>query len=265
MSRGNATIKNLEPVAIGSDVGLDNDPMYHLTRVFVYFLQNLYRDFPEGKGMKWGPNNETTELVITAEKPRISSVEKRPHITCVLGTARFSGLGLDQLQNQRASDGQRIHTDLVPMTMGYYCQAKSGLHARRLAWNSSFNTIILRRIIMRVGGLFQVGVQHEIGSERIPQMIEGPPSVETEIIEVPVIVPFYWQPQWSIKGASEVWRKMVMTMNVNKSSPEYSAGRAMELRPPMVRGVPVKTKPMPEPPETSFVQRVEESKYFDKE
>ena len=265
MSRGNATIKNFEPVGMGENLGLDNDPMYYLTRVFVYFLQNLYRDFPEGHGMKWRPNVETSELAITAEKPRLSAVEKRPHITCVLGSARFSGLGLDQLQTQRASDGQRTHTDLIPMTMGYYCQAKSGLHARRLAWNSSLYTIILRRIIMRAGGLFQVGVQHDIGTERVPQMMEGAPPVDTELVEVPVIVPFYWQPQWRIRRASEVWRRMVITMNVNSVTAMYSAGRAMKVRPPMVKGVVVQTAPLPTPPSTSFVQKVEESKYFDEE
>jgi hypothetical protein len=266
VTRGNATVKNFQPVGMGGeDLGLDNDPMYYLTRLFVYFLQNLYRDFPEGYGMKWRPNVETSELAITSEKPKLDAVEKRPHITCVLGSARFAGLGLDQLQTQRASDGQRTHTDLVPMTMGYYCQAKSGLHARRLAWNSSLYTTILRRVIMRVGGLFQVGVQHDIGTERVPQMMDGNPSVDTDIVEVPVIVPFYWQPQWRIRRASEVWRRMVITMNVNGAAPMYSAGRAMKVRPPMVKGVPVTSTPLPTPPSTSLVQKVEEDKYFEEE
>ena len=78
----------------------------------------------------------------------LETIEKTPHITCVLGSGRFQGLGLDQLQGQRASDGQRTHTDLMPMTMTYHCQAKSGMTARRVAWNASFYTIQLRRIII---------------------------------------------------------------------------------------------------------------------
>jgi hypothetical protein len=265
MTRGNTKVKDFTPVGTSAeDIGLDNDPMYHLTRVFVYFLQNLYRSYPEGQGMKWSPDLENSELIITGEKPKLDAVEKRPHITCVLGSGRFSGLGLDQLQAQRASDGQRTHTDLVPMNMAYYCQAKSGLHARRLAWNSSFYTIVLRRIIMRVGGLFQVGVQHDIGAERTATYIEGPPSVTTDIIEVPVNVPFYWQPQWRIKDPAEVWRRLELTMNVNGVSPMYSAGAAMALRPPMVKGKPVKTAPLPQPPKTAFTQKVKEAKFFDK-
>jgi len=245
-------------------VGLDNDPMYHLTRVFVYFLQNLFRDFPEGCGMQWKPGQETSELTISDEKPDLEAVEKRPHIICVLGASRFSGLGLDQMQSIRASDGQRVHTDLIPMSISYHCQAKTGMHARRLAWNAALWTVALRRIIMRVGGLFQVGTTPMISPEGPITQFTGP-KVESELIEVIVNVPFYWQPQWRIKRKSEVWRHMEMTMNVKSVEGLYSAGRAMKLRPPMVKGVPVRTAPLPTPPATAFSQKVTVSSYFDDE
>lgn len=264
MTRNSVTVDRFTPVASGEDIGLDNDPMLHLIRVFVYFLQNLYRDFPRGCGMQWEPNEEVTELVITDEKPRLESIESRPHITCVLDGARFAGLGLDQLQSQRASDGQRTHTDLVPMNMTYHCQAKEGIHARRIAWNSSFYTIMLRRIIMRAGGLFQVGVQHQISAEGPITQFTGP-SAENQLVEVTVKVPFYWQPQWRIKRAAEVWRRMRMNLHVNEVQPFYSAGRAAQVRPPMVKGVPVRTTPIPDPPGTSFVQVVVGSNFGEEE
>jgi hypothetical protein len=229
--------------------------MYYLTRLFVYFLQNLYRDFPEGYGMKWKPSVEDTEMVITAEKPRLDAIEKRPHIVCVLGGLQFAGLGLDQLQGIQMSDGQRTHTDLVPMSINYHCQAKEGLHSRRIAWNSSFYTTILRRILMRTGGLFHVGVNHNIGPEGPLTQFTGP-SAETELVEVVVSIPFYWQPQWRIKRASELWNRLEIAMNIDGAAPIYSAGRSMKLRPPMVNGVPVKTTPMPSPPSTAFTQKV---------
>jgi hypothetical protein len=262
MTRGNASIQNFTPIGRDGEVaGLDNDPMTAISRVFVYFLQNLYRDFPEGYGMKWKPDQEVSELVITAEKPKLEAIEKRPHITCVLGAGRFAGLGLDQMQGIRASDGQRIHTDLVPMSVAYHCQAKSGMHARRLAWNSSYYTIILRRVIMRVGGLFQVAVQHSISPEGPLTQYEGP-SVETDLIESVVVVPFYWQPQWRIKKSAEVWRRMEISMSVNGVEAFHSAGR---VRQPTVNGRPVTSVPLPRPPSTAFIQKVEDSKYFDEE
>jgi len=263
MPRNSVTVDRFTPRGVGEEVGLDNDPMYHLIRVFVYFLQNLYRDFPPGCGLKWDPNEEVTEMVITDEKPRLESIENRPHITCVLGSGQFTGLGLDQLQGQRASDGQRTHTDLVPMSISYHCQAKEGIHARRMAWNSSFYTIILRRIIMRVGGLFQVGVRHQISAEGPITQFVGPSS-ENHLVEVVVNVPFYWQPQWRIKKATEVWRRMELTLRVNEVQQMYSAGRQAKIRPPMVKGVPVNTTPLT-PPETAFVQPVIETNYGEEE
>jgi hypothetical protein len=258
------SVRQFQPVATG-DVkpGLDNDPMLHLQRVFVYFLQNLFRDVDEGCGLKWSPNEETSELVITSEKPVLEAIEKRPHITCVLGTGQFTGLGLDQLQAQRASDGRRTHTDLMSMNMTYHCQAKEGVHARRMAWNASQWTIALRRIIMRVGGLHDVGVKHHLSPEGSITQFTGP-KVENELVEVIVNVPFYWQPQWRISRPSTVWRRMELTLRVNEHRPIYSAGRTAKLRPPMVKGVPVDTVPL-EPPQTAIIQKVAEFNYGEEE
>lgn len=258
------SVRQFTPVATGEEeVGLDNDPMLYLIRLFVYFLQNLYRDFPEGCGMRWKENEEVSELVITGEKPELEAIESTPHITCVLGAGRFNGLGLDQLQTQRTSDGQRTHTDLVPMSVTYHCQAREGLVARRIAWNSSLYTIMLRRILMRAGGLHHVAVQHTISPEGPLTQFTGPKS-ESTLVEVQVNVPFYWQPQWRISRPSEVWRRMELSMNVNEVKAHYSAGRAAKIRPPMVKGVPVNTTPIT-PPDTALVQKVIETNYGEEE
>ena len=59
-----SSTKGIRPMeSVGSDFdptdpSFASDPMLHLTRVFVYFLQNLFRDFPEGCGMHWRPEQE---------------------------------------------------------------------------------------------------------------------------------------------------------------------------------------------------------------
>lgn len=235
-----ATIRGFDPV---KDPGLDNDPMTQLTRIFVYFLQNLFRDLPEGCGFRWRSSEENTELVITGEKPRADAVEKRPHITCVLGAGRWSGIGLDQLQSIRMTDGQRQHTDLMPMTMAYHCQSKEGLVSRRLAFFASQNTNILRRVIMRQGGLHHVGVQHDISAESSLTAFTGPVS-ELDLVSVVVTVPFYWQPQWRIRDTRlSLFKRIRVDLNMLQSGRQiYSAGRA--IRPPKVKGVPVTTVPI---------------------
>lgn len=259
--RGSVTPRAFTPVAEEDDVGLDNDPMYYLQRLFVYFLQNLFRDYPEGCGLKWNPNEELSELIITAEKPELEAVEKKPHITCVLGNAQFTGVGLDQLQAQRASDGQRTHTDLVPMNMGYHCQAKSGMHARRMAWNAALSTVQLKRVLMRVGGLFHVDSRIQVGPEGSITQYAGP-SVESPLIESIANVPFYWQPQWRISKSSDVWRRMELTLRVNEAGSIYRASEQIRL--PMLRGTPVESRPI-ETPRTAFTQVVYDSSFFGEE
>lgn len=239
------TIKDLEH----DKPDLAVDPMLQLTRIFVYFLQNLYREAPEGLGLKWRPEEENSELLITDQKPRLDALEKKPHITCVLGSAAWGNLGLDQMQKRDMAFGtERTHTDLVSMTIAYHCQAREGLHARRIAWYSSFFTNVYRRIIMKEGRLHQIGVNHQISAETAPTTYTGP-TAESEIISVVVTVPFYWQPQWRIRDVSEVFRQIRFTMNVSTPQQIYSAGRMAKLRGAQVNGRPVVTLPMePKPP-----------------
>jgi hypothetical protein len=249
------SVKTYDPT---KDPGLDNNPMLHLTRLFVYFLQNLFRDFPEGSGMKWSPDEENTELVVTAEKPVIAAIEKRPHITCVLGAGRWSGLGLDQLQGMNIGTGERTHTDLVPMTMSYHCQAKEGLVARQLAWNASFFTNVLRRILMRTGGLHHVGTQHEFSAESSLTAYVGP-TADSELIAVVVTVPFYWQPQWRTRDTrTSIFKKMTTTMNLAKDG-GFLRERSTTIRPPTIGGVPVESSPIDNTP--ALTQIVEDDSY----
>jgi len=238
--------------------------MLQLTRIFVYFLQNLFREAPEGMGMRWRPNEETTELIISDQKPRLDACEKKPHITCVFGAGQWAGLGLDQFQKGKPmSNGERTHTDLVSSTVAYHCQAREGLHARRLAWNASYFTNVFRRIIMKGGGLHHVGVRHQIGPETGPTAFTGP-LAEEKIVSVVATIPFYWQPQWLIRDPSTVWRSMVMNFSVGKPARRFSAGEAAQLKRASIYGRPVQPVPT-RPEEPSLHQTMRLDKYAGEE
>jgi hypothetical protein len=255
---GNSTkgIRPLEP--LGSDFdpiqpGFQSDPMLHVQRVFVYFLQNLFRDFPEGCGMRWRPEQEDSEIIITAEKPTLDTVGKLPHIVCVLGSGRWANMALDQFRESRVSDGRRIHTDLIPMTIAYHCMAKEGVVARRIAWYASLYTNVFRRVIMRGGQLHQVSPAHEFSAESGPSAYTGP-TAEVEIIAVVVTVPFYWQAQWRITKPAELWRNLKMEFELQKANVPYR-GHALPPRPLMVKGHPATSSPIDRPP--AFVQEMQ--------
>jgi hypothetical protein len=216
------------------DGTLANDPMDYLECLFVFFLQNIFRDtFVEGSGLRWQPDEEETEVIITSEKPTLEAVGKVPHIACVFGACRWAGIGLDQLQSLNMNTGQRQHTDLVPSTVTYHCLAKLGPVARRLAWNASYYTNVFRRALMSQVGIHHVGVRHDISSEGPARAYTGP-LVSEEVVEVTVTVPFFWQPQWRARPYAEVFQSIKITLRAHARG-LYSAGRAM-ISPPSIYG-----------------------------
>lgn len=256
-----ATIRGFEH---GHALALAEDPMLQLTRIFVYFLQNLFREAPEGMGMRWRPNEEQSELIISDQKPRLDAAEKKPHITCVFGSGQWAGLGLDQHQRSKPmSNGERVHTDLVSSTIAYHCQAREGLHARRLAWNASYFTNVYRRIIMKGGGLHHVGVRHQISPESGPTAYTGA-LAEEKVVSSVVTIPFYWQPQWLIRDPSTVWRSMVMDMAVGKPTRRYSAGEAALVKKASMYGRPV-VPVVNRPPEPELTQTVRDDQFAGEE
>lgn len=221
------------------------DPMTHLTRVFVYFLQNLFREFPEGCGMRWSGLEETSEIIITNEKQTLEVLEKTPSITCVMGSGQMANTSLDQMQNMSFNQAWRKHTDLIPMTMAYHCQAKKGLEARRVAWNAGFYTNVLRRFLMRTGGLHHVSPNWTIGAESAATAYTGP-LTQVELVSVVVTVPFYWQAQWLITEPAHLLRKIQVDLTVN---------RARVFQPPRWRGRLLRTVPI-DTQEVAFTQTV---------
>jgi hypothetical protein len=254
------TIKGFER---GTTPSLADDPMLQLSRVFVYFLQNTFRDAPEGMGMRWCADEEQSEVLITAEKPRLDAVEKKPHITCVLGEGQWAVLGIDQLQKHVISTGERTHSDLFSSTVSFHCQAREGLHARRIAWNVSFFINAYRRVLIKGGGLHQVGMKHTISAESPPTAFTGP-QAEEKIVSVVVTVPFYWQPQWLIRDPSVVFRRMSMTLHVDRPAARYSAGEVTGIRQASIYGRPV-VPVVNHPEEPVLTQVVVDEQYEEEE
>jgi len=212
-----------------------------LAETFVFFLQNLFREFEEGSGVVWRPDEEDTDILITTEKPRLEAVEKVPHIVCVIGAMKWTGAGLDQLQGLNYRTGTRKHTDLIPGTCTYHCMAREGIPAGDIAWLASFYTNAYRRAMMgsRGGGLHNVGVTHDLSPESPPTAYVGP-TVNSEIVEVRVTVPFFWQPQWT-STPQNVSRFDKIRFFLQAELLGVGSGRQTKLSPPQYKGRPIKS------------------------
>lgn len=260
MSRPSVTVEAFSP----QEGTLANNPVLFLTKVFVYFLQNLFRDMPRESGMHWEPEEETTQIIITSQKPRLESIEKTPHITCILGAGRMSGITLDQMLSTSMKTGSRTHTDLMPFTMSYHCQAKEGLVASNIAWQAGYHTNILRRIIMKGGGIHHVSPSWDMSAESPPTAYTGP-LANVELVSVVVTIPFYWQPQWNITEPAHLWRRLRVQLSVLEGRSYFTRAQREGIREPHLLGVPVRTVQLDEPRKVAFTQIVLETSLEEKE
>lgn len=174
---------------------LGEEPLYHFTRIYVLFLQGLFKQFAEGS-YKWSDDDHLTEIVLTDQCPiPRDRIEQRPAIVAMRGPAQFANMTLDQMRTVDSRTGAKERTDLVSCTMSLNCIAKMGVEAQRIGW------IVMRhlrdfRVMLQRAGFHQLGDNLSMGPESPPGTIisgEG----DTEAVMVTVYSPFFFQ--WTEK------------------------------------------------------------------
>lgn len=211
--------------------GVGEDPLLAYTRLFVRFLQVVFSTFEKGSYL-WQPDLELTDIVIGDQGMLRPDVwDKRPAVICKRGTARWSNVAMDQMQDFDFDTGKRTHTDLVSANMVYQCISREGLEAQRLAWIAGYATRALKRNLMRAG-LHRVGENVDYGEETDGSAIQD--SLK-DYIFVPVIVPFFFQDTYSVEPVDKLLLKELdlrLTSGIVGNLPPDGTG----LRPPAIGG-----------------------------
>jgi hypothetical protein len=171
--------------------GRGEEPLYHFTRIYLLFLQGLFRQFPEGS-YRWSDDERLSEIAVTDQVPIPKDrIEQRPHIVTMRGPAQFARLTLDQMQGINQHTGMKRRTDLVSCTMTLCCISKLGPESQRIAWIVMTHIRRFKELLQRAG-MHQVGEDVSIGPESPPgSMVEGEP--DSEFVMVPVHSPFFFQ------------------------------------------------------------------------
>lgn len=214
--------------------GRGEDPLFHFTRLFVSFLQGLFKQFPNGD-YKWSEDEQLSEIVITDQVPvPRDRIEQRPAIVTMRGPVQFGNMSLDQVRNVDARNGMKERTDLVACTMSLNCIAKQGLEAQRLGWLVMSSIRNFKTLLQR-GGLHKVGDEVSVGPESTPgTMVSPEPDPEMVMVTVQAPCFFQWTVQMTPLDAVNL-REIEMHMNVQPILVKT------ELRPPTVRGMPIST------------------------
>src|SRR3954463_8520027 len=172
-------------------VGRGEEPLYHYTRIYLLFLQGLFKQFATGN-YRWSDDETLSEIAITDQVPIPKDViEKRPAIVTMRGPAQFANLSLDQMRKVNARTGMKERTDLIGCTMSLNCIAKQGVEAQRIGWIVMRHLRTFKEMIQRTGF-------HKIADE-LSMSPESPPGAliagegDPEAVMVTVYSPFFVQ------------------------------------------------------------------------
>ena len=189
MSEGAVRQSSSQTVADMSAWG--ENPLFHLTRLFITFLQELFGQAPVGS-FHWTEDDTMTELIISDETPlHMEVIQKRPAIVTVRSGVAWAGIGLDQLMGKSIKTGEEIFTDMISGNMTLNCMSRVSVDAEYLAWLCSRHVWILKHTLMK-WGFHKVGEQIQVlGRSPAGQIVSG--DTEGEVILVPVVIPFHFQ------------------------------------------------------------------------
>lgn len=195
-----STVHGSDPI----DPTWTNDPLNHIVRAFITFLQTVFEKAPQGF-FHWSPQLEETEIAITEDSPvNLDSVEQKPCISIVLGPTRFNGSSLDDLVNVDIRDAKEIHTDLLPGTMTLNCMSRVPTEARFLGWQCARHIWILRKIFIAETYIHDMGRNITVGSVTpAGELVQG--DTEHEWCVAPVSVPFFMQWTDSVTPLETDW------------------------------------------------------------
>ena len=220
--------------------GRGEEPLYHFTRIYLLFLQGLFKQFPEGS-YRWSDDEKLSEICITDQVPiPRDRIEQRPAIVAMRGPAQFGNIALDQMRTVDKYTGMKERTDLVACTMSLNCIAKMGPEAQRIGW------IVMSRIrgmkeLLQRAGMHKVGDDVSVGPESLPgTMVQG--EADTEFVMVTVHSPFFFQWTERVTPADALKLREIEVHMQTASLPAASTSTksmqdpAVQLSPPSIRG-----------------------------
>lgn len=139
------------------------DPLIYIRRLYISFVQGLFRARPQGC-THWDIDPQTTEIVVTAEMPvKAETLGDRPGITFTRAPIGFFHLGFDDMLSYDFRTGQKVKSVLLPGTMVINCCSRNDLESESFAFFVAEHLWLLRDILMR-RGFYDVGRNLQVGS-----------------------------------------------------------------------------------------------------
>lgn len=238
---------NFSPNVLPDPPAYGDDPLDWHTRVYLLFLQGLYKQMPTGS-WKWSEDEKLSEISITDQAPiPRDRVEQRPAIVTMRGQAQFANMSLDNVRSVDWKTGEKERTDLVACTMSLIVISKLDVEAQKIAWTLMRHLRTFKSMLQKYGRMHKVGDEISISpvSPPINALITGEGTEEFTMCTVQS--PFYFQ--WTEKTTptdADMAREIDAHIFAAIAPPDTTGVRQRTvLRRPTVRGMPVGSTTVP--------------------
>jgi hypothetical protein len=186
-----------------------------MIRAFVAFLQTIYEEAEPGH-LHWSSQFEESEIVITEENPvHIDSLEQKPAISVIMGSTRFNGTAMDDLQGIDFATGTETHTDMLPGTMSLNCISRVRQESRFMAWVCARTIWNLRKLFIKETHIHEVGRNITITpTTPAGALVQGDNT--TEWVSTSVMCPYFLQWRDQVTPLKHDWsgRPVALLKNI---------------------------------------------------
>lgn len=168
------TIPTAEPRGALPESSFKYNPLQHVRYLYTAFAQGLFYAAPAGSGFHWEAENQSSEIIITAEAPiKLETLNDRPAISFTRAPVGFYHLGFDDLDQYDFRTGRKVKSMLIPGTMVINCCSRNDLESEQMAWTFAEHLWLLRDLMM-TQGFYDVGRNMQVGSPSAPgAIVEG--------------------------------------------------------------------------------------------
>jgi hypothetical protein len=168
------------------------NPLQHVRWVYTRFVQGLFFYCPRGQ-YHWEPEMDDSEIYVTDENPvDADSANGRPIVTFTRAPVQFYSLGFDDMVRYNMRTGTKMKSVLIPGTMSINVCSKNDLESENLAFAIAEHLWLLRDMLQKEGGFFDIGRNIQIGSPSPPGKIIQNDSAK-EWFCTTILSPYHFQ------------------------------------------------------------------------
>jgi len=179
-------IARIRPQANDGTTDIRTSPLAHGKRIFMYFLQELFRD-PNPTGFRYMDDDKETGIIIKGAFAKDQETyNTKPIIAVDRGGAQIQSRTLGSIEFVDYKTGGYTRTELIPFSLIARVLSENEYTAEQIAYFVASTTFLLRHVLIRQG-FYHVGNQMVINPPMQPVGVV--PADQAGLVMIQITMP----------------------------------------------------------------------------